>query len=377
MKLSLPSFAITALISTGNVLSLAENFAFVDAATAKAHQPKKKEALKPKEEQKEERTLEEMRSILRNKIKAKTELRKKAVGLRGGHVRLTGRKCNPGIGNGNSYTDVGVLSCELAAHYCLEDLLSSTGGVCAEVVSGDEAGGLEKVAGNADVAVEGVAPGDTAKVGLEDDASVAVGNVSLEGGAFGDVIDGRLVSAGDLDVNEDDAVNQIAAVKLLTVKDKLQLEYLRKKKLEAVESVQECTPQSIGDFILYGAGILSGCENSSHVCVPDASSSQGGTCLDIQVTISDVKGGFKGGDGIHRYLADHSVDCVYRNGTAGFKCDEPGACGDLSEAFIQNNIGCGSCRAYGACTGLTGKFSPDIYFDQKWFCLTFSLLCSI
>jgi hypothetical protein len=129
------------------------------------------------------------------------------------------------------------------------------------------------------------------------------------------------------------------------------------RKLEGGESIQECTPQSNGDFIVLGAGILSGCENSSHVCVPDASSSQGGTCLDIKVATSDVEGGFKGRDGSHRYLADRLINCVYRNGTAGCKCDEPGACGDLSEAFIQNNIGCGSCRAYGACTDLTGKFA--------------------
>jgi hypothetical protein len=366
MKLSLSSFAsITALISTGNVLSMAQNYAFVDAATAKAHQPKKKEAPKPKEEQKEERTLDEMRSILRKKIKTMTELRMKTVGLRRGHLHLTGRKCTPRVGKGDSYTDVGVLSCELDTHYCLEDLLSSTGGVCAEVVSEDEADGSEKVAGDAYVSVEGIVPCDVAKVGLEDEASVSVGNISPEGGTIGDVIDGGVVGAGDSDVNEDAAVNQIAVIKLLTVRDKMKLEYLHKKKLDVGESVQECTPQSNGDFILDGAGILSGCENSSHVCMPDASSSQGGTCLDMKVATSDVGGGFKERGGSRRYLADHLIECVYGNGTAGFKCDEPGACGDLPESFIQNSIGCGSCRGYGACTGLTGKFvTPYIYFQQ-------------
>jgi hypothetical protein len=354
--MKLPSFTITALISAGNILSMAQNYAFVDAATAKAHQPKKKEAPKPKEEQKEERTLDEMRSILRKKIKTMTELRMKTVGLRRGHLRLTGRKCTLGVGKGDSYTDVGVLSCELDTHYCLEDLLSSTGGVCAEVVSGDEADGSEKVAGDADVSVEGVVPGDMAEVGSEDEASTAVGTVSPEEDVIGDVIDGPAVSAGGLDVDEDAAVNQIAVVKLLTVKDKMKLEYLHKKKLEAGESIQECTPQSNGDFIVDGAGILSGCENSSHVCMPDASSYQGGTCLDIEVATNDVEGGFKGRDGSRRYLADHLIGCVYGNGTVGFKCDEPGACGDLQETFIQNSIGCGSCRGYGACTGLTGKF---------------------
>jgi hypothetical protein len=339
MKLSLPSFTITALIATGKVLSTAQNYAFVDAATAKAHRPKKKEVLKPKEKQKEERTLEEMRSILRNTIKAKTELRMKTVGLRGGHLRLTGRKCNPGVGKGESFTDVGVLSCELATHYCLEDLLSSTGGVCAEIVSGDEAG-LEKVADDADVPVEGVVSDDVAGVGSEDVASVVVGT---------DVTDARVVGK-DSNVNEDVVMNQIKVLRLLTPKDKLKLQHLLEEKF-AGGSVEECTPQSTGDFIV-DAGILSGCKNSSHVCVSDTTSSQGGTCLDFKLDTSDVERvKVKGGER-HRHL----TECTYRNGTAGVKCKASQACGGLTSPFIATNIGCGSCNAYGACTDMTGKF---------------------
>jgi hypothetical protein len=122
-------------------------------------------------------------------------------------------KCNPGGGKGKSYTDVGVLSCELATHYCLEDLLSSTGGVCAEVVGEDEDDGSEKVAGDADVPVEGVVTGDVGGVGLEDVASVAVGT---------DVIDACVVG-GDSDVNEDGVLKQIKVLQLLSPKDKLKL----------------------------------------------------------------------------------------------------------------------------------------------------------
>jgi hypothetical protein len=135
MKLSLPSFAITALISTGNVLSTAQNYAFVDAATAKAHQPKKKEAPKPMEEQKEERTLEEMRSILRNKIKAKTELRMKTVGLGGGDGDAPpnkGQECSINESfkvREASDADVGIFGCG-KDEYCVEDPASSLGGRC-------------------------------------------------------------------------------------------------------------------------------------------------------------------------------------------------------------------------------------------------------
>jgi hypothetical protein len=136
MKLSLPSFAITAPISTGNVLSTAQNYAFVDAATAKAHQPKKKEAPKPLEEhQKEERTLEEMRSILRNKIKAKAELRMKAVGLHGGDGDAPpnkGQECSINESfkvREASDADVGIFGCG-KDEYCVEDPAFSLGGRC-------------------------------------------------------------------------------------------------------------------------------------------------------------------------------------------------------------------------------------------------------
>jgi hypothetical protein len=135
---------------------------------------------------------------------------------------------------------------------------------------------------------------------------------------------------------------------LLTPKDKLKLQHLLEENF-AGGSVEECTPQFTNDFIV-DAGILSGCKNSSHVCVPDASSSQGGTCLDFKLAASErtkVKGSER-----HRHLNE----CTYRNGTAGFKCKASQACGGLTSSFISTNIGCGSCNAYGACTDMTGKF---------------------
>jgi hypothetical protein len=231
----------------------------------------------------------------------------------------------------------------LATHYCLEDLLSSTGGVCAEVVSGDEADSSENVAGHA---VEGVfLPGDLTKVDSEDE-DFAVGGT--------DVIGARVVG-GDSDADEDAVVNQIKVLHLLTPKDKLKLRHLLEEKF-AGGSVEECTPQSNGDFIV-DAGMLSGCKNSSHVCVPVASSSRGGSCLDFKLGTSDVeRAKVKDREG-HRHL----TECTYRNGTAGVKCQGSQACGGLSSSFISTNIGCGSCNSYAACTGMTGKFFSPKY----------------
>jgi hypothetical protein len=229
----------------------------------------------------------------------------------------------------------------LATHYCLEDLLSSTGGVCAEVVGEDEDDGSEKVAGDADVPVEGVVTGDVGGVGLEDVASVAVGT---------DVIDACVVG-GDSDVNEDGVLKQIKVLQLLSPKDKLKLHHLLEEKF-AGGSVEECNLQSNGDFIVVDAGVLSGCKNASHVCMPEASSSRGGICLDFKLATSDVERAIvKGGEG-HRHL----TECTYRNGTAGVKCQGSQACGGLTSSFISTNIGCGSCNSYAACTDMTGKF---------------------
>jgi hypothetical protein len=168
-----------------------------------------------------------------------------------------------------------------------------------------------------------------------------------------DVIDARVV---DSDVDEDSVMNQIKVLQLLTPKDKSKLQHLLVEKF-AGGSVEECTPQSNGDFIVVDAGVLSGCKNSSHVCVPDASSSQGGTCLDFKLATSDVeRAKVKGGEG-HCHL----TECTYRNGTSGVKCQGSQACGGLTASFISTNIGCGSCNSYAACADMTGKFVNPKY----------------
>eukprot|EP00956_Cyclotella_meneghiniana_P015996 scaffold25036_cov64-Cyclotella_meneghiniana.AAC.1 len=47
------------------------------------------------------------------------------------------------------------------------------------------------------------------------------------------------------------------------------------------------------------------------------------------------------------------TSCTFVNGTAGQKCSAEGACSGLSTDFISNNIGCGSCNAFGGCSFMT------------------------
>lgn len=452
MKLSIPSSTL-ALLSSGIILSNAQTYTFVKAASdTESPQPQEEEAPAPQdaEEQQLRSILDEKLSALKKKIRAKTELRKK-VGSRGEYFRTSGKKCNKG--QEDSDTDVGVLFCEFPTHLCLEELLSSTGGVCAEVVSRVK-GGLEKGAAAEDKEAKGVVFGgggmiDASKRDSGLEASDAAGGkvegkgVVLGGGglsdAAGDEVEATVVfrGSGDIAVNEEVVLEDLGVVglkgvsagldsvdvnevvhgaggvpkegavlgyaigsvdatldgisygmeddftrgadadaaktlKLLTLRDKLKVGQLLKEKLESGEAVEECTPGSNDDYFV-DAGVLSGCKFFDHICMPDTSSSRGGICLGIDTDSNDH--GVERGDQNHRYLTDHLTECVYRNGTSGFKCDKLGACGDLSEAFIQNNIGCGSCRAYGACRGLTGKFvNPKYYCYLLWPFLTFSVL---
>jgi hypothetical protein len=129
----------------------------------------------------------------------------------------------------------------------------------------------------------------------------------------------------------------------LTVKDKLKAKLLLdKKKVGAVGPNgvvgEECVPSTSEGFI--DVGVLNPCEYSGHVCMKDPSSSLGGTCVGIKVGGSsspDRK--LKEGAVVNRRL----TACRYQNGTLGRKCSARSACRGLSEAFIENHIGCGSC----------------------------------
>ena len=249
---------------------------------------------------------------LREMMKSKSSLKK--LMLQGGSVITTKKECKPT----SASPDTGILNCPIN-QVCIQDSASMLGGVCAKVVHG-----------NASLAQDQVGE-DIVASGVEDPNVVVGGNFLAETRP-----DGK-------------------ALKPFAVKDKLNAERILKGSRAGLEeylpSVSgECSPGTNDGFV--DVGILNGCD-FGHVCVRDPHSNIGGTCVNIGGT-SDTsrisRDLFEGGK--HRHL----LTCDYLNGTSGEKCSGMLACGDLSSDFIANNIGCGSCNAFGACRGLTGKF---------------------
>eukprot|EP00956_Cyclotella_meneghiniana_P024088 scaffold48051_cov43-Cyclotella_meneghiniana.AAC.1 len=218
----------------------------------------------------------------------------KKLMLQGGSVVTTKKECTPT----SASPDTGILNCPIN-QVCIQDSASMLGGVCVKVVHGNASLAQDKVA------------------------------EAQPGGK---------------------------ALKPLAVKDKLNAELILKGSRAGLEeylpSVSgECSPGTNDGFV--DLGILNGCD-VGHVCVRDPHANVGGTCVNIGGT-SDTsrisRDLFEGGK--HRHL----LTCDYLNGTSGEKCSGMLACGDLSSDFIANNIGCGSCNAFGACRSLTSATS--------------------
>eukprot|EP00956_Cyclotella_meneghiniana_P002835 scaffold3343_cov51-Cyclotella_meneghiniana.AAC.3 len=250
---------------------------------------------------------------LREMMKSKSSLKK--LMLQGGSVVTTKKECKPT----SASPDTGILNCPIN-QVCIQDSASMLGGVCAKVVHG-----------NASLAQDEVGEDIVAMV-VEDQDVVVGGNFVAEAQPGG------------------------KALKPFAVKDKLNAERILKGSRAGLEeylpSVSgECSPGTNDGFV--DVGILNGCD-VGHVCVRDPHSNIGGTCVNIGGTsdTSRISRGLFGGVK-HRHL----LTCDYLNGTSGEKCSGMHACGDLSSDFIANNIGCGSCNAFGACRGLTATSS--------------------
>ena len=250
-------------------------------------------------------------------MKSKSSLKK--LMLQGGSVIATKKECKPT----SASPDTGILNCPIN-QVCIQDSASMLGGVCAKVVHGNASLAQDKVGG--DIMASGV---------VEDPDVVVGGNFVAEAQPGGKVL------------------------KPFAVKDKLNAERILKGSRAGLEeylpSVSgECSPGTNDGFV--DVGILNGCDVGD-VCVQDPHSNIGGTCVNIGGT-SDTsrisRDLFEGGK--HRHL----LTCDYLNGTSGEKCSGMLACGDLSSDFIANNIGCGSCNAFGACRSLTCKFLIDL-----------------
>ena len=116
---------------------------------------------------------------------------------------------------------------------------------------------------------------------------------------------------------------------------------------ESHQSNDECS--FVSSFNLRKAdadlGILSQCSAPAHVCVEDASSTLGGRCVPVMSR--------------ERKLQT----------TCETKCTPASACEGLSQDFIDNKIGQGSCCGEEACVGVSGKVFLEVmhlYVYLEW-----------
>ena len=300
-------------------------------------------------------------------------------------LATTAKLCDP-----TAATDLGVLdnSCP-PNQFCIDDSASALGGVCAKVVVrkvGDhlgEDGVVTKSSRNGDIArvmkqktqvrdgleSEVNVGGDEYIYAVDEDEYYDGGykdnhglNVTIESNDSYVDVDGFVVREGI-----EDGVKTVSSPRLLklsSMQDSWKAEHILERSRAGSEEYSslvgvECNPGTNDRFV--DVGIFNGCSNG-YFCSKDSSSNLGGTCVNIARGTSDTflipRDLFEGEK--HRHL----LTCDYLNGTSGEKCSGFRACGDLSPDFIANNIGCGSCNAFGACRGLSGKF----YFQLTCSC---------
>jgi hypothetical protein len=80
-------------------------------------------------------------------------------------------------------------------------------------------------------------------------------------------------------------------------------------------------------------GILLSCSDPEHICIEDRKSSLGGRCVSIESERRELQS----------------------TPTCTAKCTGELACEGLSQDFVNNNIGAGSCCGYKACVGVSGE----------------------
>jgi hypothetical protein len=155
-------------------------------------------------------------------------------------------------------------------------------------------------------------------------------------------------------------MQQSQDLKSLLLRQKLNTKFFHRLKIAsssydfALVSDEECSPHpdSFKTTSKVSLGILSRCSNPQDVCIKDLVSSVGGICaLSSDDTIPMI---YNDSHANHRQLLQTA--CTYKNGTGGgTKCQGWNACFGLDELFVDNNIGCGSCNGYGACSEITDE----------------------
>jgi hypothetical protein len=82
------------------------------------------------------------------------------------------------------------------------------------------------------------------------------------------------------------------------------------------------------------------CSSPNHLCIQDRSSTLGGRCaLNVTYNNSTLE--------ISAEERELQTTCI--------KCQGSNACQNLTQSFIDNNIGCGSCIGTSACAGVSGE----------------------
>ena len=329
MKSAIPASALTVLLSPVQVLSTQKLHA-LSVVTNHEETRAKKETIQVENER---RLAWEKKSLrLKRRLKAKLDLKSK-MEHNDWHLTTTEEECVPFeylegeriIKKHEGDVDVGILrGCDNPYHYCIEDASSSLGGVCARAISTAD----KKVKHPSMPTIEEESEFDTL---IGDNEEV-------------------------MNIDHTKSGNKLKFVK---VADKLKANRILK---EGKEAAYKSSNNMIGKECHLGknpgfvdVGILNGCKQSIHVCIEDSSSSLGGTCVDVG---SEVDGNVVSSRSLS-VTRNEQVDvtvCTYTNGTSGERCSGLRACYGLSESFISTNIGCGSCNAYGSCSGLGGEF---------------------
>eukprot|EP00956_Cyclotella_meneghiniana_P008961 scaffold12299_cov85-Cyclotella_meneghiniana.AAC.9 len=373
MKLSIPAATFATLLSGKSILSKSDTIFYTELATKSDDIDI--DALRRSYEQKSLHLKQKARARIENKkrlLLAFHEVSREAF------LATTAKLCDP-----TAATDLGVLdnSCP-PNQFCIDDSTSALGGVCAKVVVrkvGDhlgEDGVVTKSSRNGDIArvmkqktqvrdgleSEVNVGGDEYIYAVDEDEYYDRGykdnhglNVTIESNDSYVDVDGFVVREGI-----DDGVKTVSSPRLLklsSMQDSWKAEHILERSRAGSEEYSslvggECNPGTNDRFV--DVGIFNGCSNG-YFCSKDSSSNLGGTCVNIARGTSDTflipRDLFEGEK--HRHL----LTCDYLNGTSGEKCSGFRACGDLSPDFIANNIGCGSCNAFGACRGLSATSS--------------------
>jgi hypothetical protein len=220
---------------------------------------------------------------LKEKLKTMAHLRTKLWTRQGYHVVKSKKECRPNGREAPDLSDTGILLCGSSGDICIPDSSSSLGGVCALIRGGEE---------DEDETV--LHEYDERKLSSRSENFSMLKPLAAKGGS-------KVMNI--LESGRDGYSSQIG---------------------------EECDPGTNEGYVEVGAA--NPCMSSGHVCVRDANSKLGGTCVDIGLDGNLLAGSQE----------SNLVRCTKSDGTRTRKCAGQGAC----EGTDPNKIKCGSCVSF-------------------------------